>query len=702
MEIIIAQKAGFCEGVKRAIEIAQKAASEHPEGVHTLGELIHNRHEVRRLAGQGVSLAESLSDVPGGAVVFPSHGISPTLKAEAEARGLQVYDATCPKVKRAQRLAASLTDSGYQVVIIGDPHHAEVRGIVSHTGGRALVVSDRAGAEALPAAERIAVLSQTTHRAEDVHAITAVIRTKAPHVRVEQTMCDWTSDAQRYARELAGRVDVMVVIGGRNSANTRNLASVVRDTGTPAYHIEDAGELCPEWFRGVRRVGVTAGASTPEWITEEVVRRMQSFDGTPEEEKLTGGNTSEPAGEAAASNTAAGEPEEEHMTEDMIGLRPGQVVRGRVVAKTDDGLLVDVGYKTEGLVRPHDIYPAGVPTAGREVEVGDEIDAVVIRIDDKDEGRPLLSRRRAEEDKAWTRLEEAFQTGEVLTVPVSETTKGGLIVDAGVRAFMPASQVGLEFIKDLTPYVGTTVRARVIEVDRKARKAILSEKVVLEEERQRAREQVWSTIQEGDVRTGKVKRLTDFGAFVDIGGVDGLLHVSEMAWTRVRHPSEVLHEGETVNVKVLKVDRERQRISLGLKQLLPDPWTQAASKYREGEVVNGKVVRLTGFGAFVQLEEGLDGLVHISQLAPHRVAHPEEVVSVGQVVPVKILSINPEQKRISLSIKEAEQEQDRRQAQNFTTQQKSEGVTLGDMVGDVLDRLQTRAGEEEKPRSGEE
>ncbi len=690
MEIIIAQKAGFCEGVKRAIEIAQKAASEHPEGVHTLGELIHNRHEVARLAEKGVHLSESLASVPGGAVVFPSHGISPALRAQAQARGLQIYDATCPKVKRAQRLAASLTSAGYQVVIIGDPAHAEVRGIVAHTDGRAVVVSNRAEAEALPPAEKVAVLSQTTHRAEDVNDITAVIRQKARQLRVEKTMCDWTSDAQRYARELAAQVDMMVVIGGRNSANTRNLASVVHDSGKPAYHIEDADELRPEWFLGVRRVGVTAGASTPEWITEEVVRRMQSFDGTTEEEKYTGGDTSEPSVPAGATEPAAAEPEEEHMTEDMIGLRPGQLVTGRVVAKTDDGLLVDVGYKTEGLVRPHDIYPAGVPTAGREVEVGDEIDVVVLRIDDKDEGRPLLSRRRAEEDKAWSRLEEALQNGEVITARVTETTKGGLIVDAGVRAFMPASQVGLEFIRDLSPYVGTEVRARVLEVDRKARKAILSEKAVLEEERQKAREKIWNTIQEGDVLPGKVKRLTDFGAFVDIGGVDGLLHVSELSWTRVRHPSEVLHEGDTINVKVLKVDRERQRISLGLKQLLPDPWTQAASKYHEGDIVEGKVVRLTGFGAFVELEEGLDGLVHISQLAPHRVAHPEEVVSVGQVVPVKILSINPEQKRISLSIREAEHEKNRHEAAEVTSQQKSEGVTLGDMVGDVLDRLQAR------------
>ncbi len=335
-------------------------------------------------------------------------------------------------------------------------------------------------------------------------------------------------------------------------------------------------------------------------------------------------------------------------------LKPGDVVTGKVVQVSSDSVMVDVGYKSEGIIPLNELSHRPMQSADQVVSVGDEIKVFVVSVDGH-EGGLKLSKRKAEEQAAWGRVQESFEKGEVLEAEVVEVVKGGLVVDIGLRGFMPASQVERGYVADLGKYLGQRVRARIIEMDHHKNRVILSRKSVLEEERKSARERLWAELEEGQVREGTVKSLTDFGAFVDLGGVDGLVHVSELSYGRVKHPSEVLSEGRQVKVKVLRLDREKGKVSLGYKQTLPDPWQIAVEKYAEGSTVTGKVVRLTTFGAFVELEPGIDGLIHISQLADQHVNNPNEVVSPGQEVRVKVLSVKPEEKRISLSLREADQ-----------------------------------------------
>ncbi|MBX6377027.1 MAG: 30S ribosomal protein S1 [Clostridia bacterium] len=399
-----------------------------------------------------------------------------------------------------------------------------------------------------------------------------------------------------------------------------------------------------------------------------------------------------------------GDREKEEIRQDtgleIPALRPGDLVRGTVVQVGADQLLVDVGYKTDGVVPLNEMGLKGEQRPEDVFDVGQEVAVVVTHLDQQ-EGTLTLSVRRAREREAWRRLDEAYREGAIIEAPVTEVVKGGLVLDVGTRGFMPASHVERGYVSDLTVYVGQTLRCRVIELDRAKNRVILSRKVVLEEERQRLREKTWAELEEGQVRTGVVKGLTDFGAFIDLGGVDGLLHVSEMSWDRVNHPSDVLSVGDEVQVKVLRLDREKEKISLGLKQVLPDPWEHVETKYPVGSVHEGKVMRIASFGAFVQLEPGVEGLVHISQLADHHVVDPHEVISEGDVVQVKVLRVMPEERKISLSIREAnrparerqrerDRDRERNGRQGYQSSPGRETVTLGEMFGDLLEETRER------------
>jgi 4-hydroxy-3-methylbut-2-enyl diphosphate reductase len=354
------------------------------------------------------------------------------------------------------------------------------------------------------------------------------------------------------------------------------------------------------------------------------------------------------------------EPREQDILEQSMGMgavedvRPGQVVAGTVVQVSGDSVLVDVGAKSEGIIHLHDLSHRRVESAEEIVKLGDTVSVYVLGWEGE-EGMLRLSKRRADEVEAWKRLEDVMQQDTVVEAEVTEVVRGGLVVDVGLRGFVPSSHVARGYINDLKPFLGQTLRLRVIELDRSKRRAILSRKVVLEEESKSLRETLWNEIEEGQVRPGTVKSLTDFGAFIDLGGVDGLLHISEMSWGRIQHPSEILQEGQAVNVKVLRLDRDKEKISLGLRQVMPNPWETVAERYLEGDIYPGKVVRLAAFGAFVELEPGVDGLVHVSQLADHRIATPAEAVQVGDLIQVKVLYVDAEAKRISLSKREADE-----------------------------------------------
>ncbi len=337
--------------------------------------------------------------------------------------------------------------------------------------------------------------------------------------------------------------------------------------------------------------------------------------------------------------------------------KPGDIVTGQVVRVSEDSIMVDVGYKSEGIIPLNELSHRPLRSAEEAgLKVGDEVQVVVLSVDAKGEGGLRISKRRADERLAWAEIERKFEAEEIIEAEVTEAVKGGLVVDLGLRAFLPASQVDRGYVADLSKFVGQKVRVKIVELDPYKGRVILSRKQVLEAERAAARERFWATVSEGDVLEGTVKSITDFGAFIDLGGVDGLLHISEMSYGRIKHPSQVVQEGEPIKVKVLRLDREKGKVSLGLKQVLPDPWDTVEEKYPEGSIIEGTVARLTTFGAFVELEPGVDGLIHISQMADRRINNPAEVVSIGEVVKIKVLNVDAQNRRISLSLRAAQEE----------------------------------------------
>jgi ribosomal protein S1 len=361
-------------------------------------------------------------------------------------------------------------------------------------------------------------------------------------------------------------------------------------------------------------------------------------------------------------------------------LTEGQVVTGTVVHIDRDGVLVDVGTKSEGIIPPGELTRESGKRPEHIVHIGEEIDVLVLNTDDDEAGQLILSKKRADFEKAWDRVIEAQRDGETLHAIVTERVKGGLVVDLGIRGFVPASHVGTGKVRNLEKYVGMELPLKVIEVDRDRRKVVLSHRLATEQEREAQRQETLATLSEGQVRAGVVRRITDYGAFVDIGGVDGLLHISEMSWTRIKHPNDVLKVGDEIQVMVLKTNLDQGRISLGLRQILPDPWTEAQERYQPGTLVSGSVTRLVPFGAFVQLEGGLEGIVPNSELSVRRVNKPEDVVQVGDTVEVKILEIRPDERRMTLSIRQAMEER----GDYGPYEPDSDRVTLGDVYGDVL------------------
>ena len=672
MEIILVEGCGFCFGVNRAMKLATDAAATYGK-ICTLGPLIHNPQELERIRPR-ISAVASLDEVTGDAVLIRSHGVSPKLLEAAGARGLSIIDGTCPFVEKAQRLAKAWTEDGYQVVIVGDAGHPEVVGVRGWADDRALVVADTAEAEALPEMDRVAVIAQTTERKDRFSDCVEVLQKKARVLVAECTICDHTEKVRRATEKLASQVDAMIVVGGKNSSNTRKLAQISKAAHIDVYHVETAAELDFDIVRGYQRVGITAGASTPQHIIEEVVKRMTELENLTVEEKeevaeaaveqasseCAPEESAEKTENSAASEEGTEEPKAEEakseldaFTEeygDMKEIRRGARVKGVVVQVKDDELLVDIGGKSEGVLSSSELSTEDAKNIRERFHVGDEIDVLILRRENP-EGYPVLSKRRVDQDIAWDKLAELKQNKTIVSGMVTDVVKGGVLVDVGLRGFVPASLVALGYVEDLNTMLGQELQMKIIECDKHSNKLVLSAKAVLRNASKAQKEKTWAEIAEGQTRKGVVRRLTNFGAFVDLGGVDGLLHVSEMAWYRVNHPSDLLREGAELEVYLLNVDTENEKISLGLKQLIPNPWTLAKEKYPEGSIIPAKVMRTTTFGAFLEVEPGVEGLVHISQLANHRVEKTEDVVNTGDVVQVKVLSVDPEAKRMSLSIK---------------------------------------------------
>jgi len=677
LRIIRADKAGFCFGVKRAIEMAERAAIRG--NTASLGPLIHNQQVVDYLKGKGINEVETLEEVEKGQqLVIRSHGVPPWIYAEAEKKGIRIIDATCPYVQKAQRLAEKSSKESF-VVVVGDRTHPEVIGIMGWAGQGAKAIESLEEARMLPYYPSIAVLAQTTQPNSNFSVITEELKKHTDNLIVHNTICSATDARQASASELSDKVDVMIVVGGRSSSNTRKLGAICSEK-TKTYLIETADEIQEIWFENVKLAGLTAGASTPDWIIEEVYKKMSEImdknNVALDEEEIVAEQ------EPNKINTPG---EEDNMMDSFDNELPkiygGAIVKGTVVKITDEEVFVDIAWKSEGIIPLEEVAATKVLNINEILKVGDTVTAMVTKVENK-EGYTVLSRKRVVETEARERLARVAETKEEVTARVTEAIKGGLLVDLGMRGFVPASQIETGFVEDLNKYVGKTLRLRVIEYDPAKKKLVLSQKAILAEEQAGKKEKLLETLKEGDIVKGIVRRLTSFGAFVDLGGVDGLLHVSDMAFSRVNHPSEIVNIDDEVEVQVLSIDKNKGRISLGLKQLKVNPWSVIAEKYPVGAIVKGKVARIATFGAFVQIEDGVDALVHISQLADRRVNKVEDVVKVGQEITAKVIECKPEEKRISLSIRELIADSQKASDQEaLNSQQEVPDVTIGEAVG---------------------
>lgn len=637
--IRVAESAGFCFGVKRAIEMAYEAIGVEPK-LYSYGQLIHNKTVTDDLASKGLEIVESLDGLTEGTLLIRSHGVGKALYDEAEVKGLKILDGTCPFVKKIHNIVHDKLAEGMGIIIVGDGTHPEVIGINGWCENAAVILEDEEAAKTkeIPEKEKYAVVVQTTFRQAKFDKILEILQDRGVNMEVHNTICSATEKRQTEAEELSKTVDKMIVIGGKNSSNTQKLVEICAKNCGNTVHIETICDLVLNNFGKDDKIGITAGASTPPAIIKEVVVTMSE------------------ALENAVQNLGGSEEAtfEQMLEESLVTLHTGDVVKGTVIQVVNEEVSVNLGFKSDGIIARGEFSSDPTVIPSKTVQPGDEIEVFVVRVNDGD-GNVMLSRKRIEAQKGIEEIEAAYNDKAVVTGTVTNVVKGGLIaVVNGVNVFIPSSQVSNRFIEDLSVFNGQELEFNIIEVDRVKRRFIGGRKALVEQEIAAKRAALFETIQAGSRVNGTVSRLTDFGAFVDLGGVDGLIHISEMSWGRISNPKEVLKEGQEVEVFVLDVDKEKGKISLSLKDADKSPWKLAAEKYAVGSIVEGKVVRMVPFGAFVELEPGVDGLVHISQIANKHVVKPEDELKVGEIINVKVLEVNPEQKKISLSKRQAD------------------------------------------------
>ena len=635
MQIILAKTAGFCFGVDRAVEMVNESVRRGNKTA-TLGPIIHNRHVVERFLKQGVRELDSPEQAePGETVIIRAHGVPEQVQQALCARGVPVLDATCPFVKKIHTIVKNETQKGRKIIIFGSPAHPEVEAIASFCREPLIVQSPEELENWLrEAPERrnlpISMVSQTTSSQKMWKSCAEIAKKVCTNCEIFDTICRATEMRQEEAAILSQKCDAMVVVGDARSSNTGRLAMICEQYCKKVSLVDQADDLEMSLFSGANTVGITAGASTPSWIIKEVNNKMS------EEMKV---------------ETAMEENFAELLEQSLKTLNNGDKVTGTVMAIGSTEIEVDLGTKHTAYI-PLDDF-SGDPSVKPEdvVHVGDEIEAIVVHVNDG-EGVVRLSRKRLEAGKAWEEIEAAVEDKTVLEGVVTEENKGGIVVNVkGIRVFVPASQSGVPKGGDLSEMVGKTVQLRMTEVNRARRRVVGSIRSVAAEQRKAAQEKIWSEIEVGKQYHGTVKSLTSYGAFVDIGGVDGMVHVSELSWNRIKNPSEVVKVGDEIDVYVIALDPEKRKISLGYKTEATNPWTLFNNQFQVGDVAKVKIVKLMTFGAFAEIIPGVDGLIHISQIADRRIGKPEDVLSEGQEVDAKIIDIDQEHKRISLSIR---------------------------------------------------
>lgn len=669
MKIKIAEYCGFCYGVKRAVDIAYKAAEEI-DSVGTLGPLIHNPQFIDELTKKGVPCRENLQEFSvGDTVIFRSHGVGPKIYEEAEEKNLRILDATCPNVKAAQQRGHALSKAGYLPVIIGEKNHPEVKSIVQWAGKHAIVIECIKDIGNVPFADKYGVLIQTTFELTKFEDILRALQSERPgEYKIEKTICLATSQRQVAALKLAEEVDAFIVIGGRNSANTRHLYELVAERCERAYHIETASELNEAMFKKCQNIGITAGASTPDRIIKEAIRVMENMESF--ESML------------------------EQSLEDA-NVYPGKIVKATVIQIGKDEVYVDFGYMKEGAITFSQWSSEAPEILAQTIKVGDVVEAKVIPGTSKDDFI-RLSKIRAEQDAAWKYVADLAE-GEKRPAKVKvlriiknkmKNIVGLSVAVEGVEGFMPASHVELRRVEDFSEYIGKELDAEVIEVDTAKKRLVVSRRDLLRSEKE-AKAQAWreakearmqaskearaaaeeaayASVEEGQTVTGKVIRIADFGLFVEVGnGLVGLVHNTELSWDRNVKAEDAAKVDEEVTVFIKKIDRENKRVALSIKATQEDPWMAAAAVFNEGMIVEGKVERFLPFGAIVKLNDKVEGLVHVSEISEARVEKPEDVLEIGQTVIVKIIKVDLKHKKIGLSISKAAKEAETAEYSSF-------------------------------------
>lgn len=663
--VILAKSAGFCFGVSRSVKMAEELLKSGP--CKSLGPLIHNEDVVSDLARRGLEVISDPSEVrPGDRVMIRSHGVSQAVEDALRAAGAEITDATCPNVSRIHRLVAEASANSRQVIVIGTAGHPEVQAICGRCTepvvvGNAAELANWLENNVDKRTEPITVVVQTTQTENNLRECEKLIKKWCTKAEIFDTICFATSIRQEEAVKLASACGAMVVIGGKNSANSLHLAELCAERCANTQFVENSAQLDTGVLRDVETIGMTAGASAPSWIIKEVLDKMsdeimiqENPEAAPVEEAPVQA-VEQPAEEAAPAVEAEAAPAEksfDEMLEDSLKtIYNGDKVSGVVVAITPTEVSIDLGTKYSAFIPTTEFTEDGEVKLEDAVHVGDTVEAIVVRVNDV-EGTAQLSKKRMDAVKNWADIEAAQEAGTVVEGTVTEENKGGVVVSVkGIRVFVPASQSGLPKDTPMTQLVKQKVRLKITEVNRGRRRVVGSIRAVLQRERREKAEAVWNEIEVGKVYHGVVKSLTSYGAFVDIGGIDGMVHVSELSWSRIKNPAEVVSVGDELDVYVIGFDKEAKRISLGYKKAEDNPWTKFVNTYKVGDIAQVKVVKLMPFGAFAEVMPGVDGLIHISQIANRRIGKPDEVLSVGDVVDVKITAIDTEKQKISLSIR---------------------------------------------------
>ncbi len=625
MNIKVAKTAGFCFGVARAVNRAYECAEKGDTKYCTLGPIIHNAQVVEDLRNKGVGVIDSLDNLPPDTtVIIRTHGVPEQIYKTMEKRQIPYLDLTCPFVKKIHTLVSQHQKKGYQIIIIGDSTHPEVIGINGWCNDEAIIIENLEDAESLiPPEKPTCIVSQTTFNQNIYKKIIFFLKKTCQNTVIFDTICNATEERQTESRSLAAQVDVMLVLGGQNSSNTQKLYQICKSVCGEAYCAESINALGDLSRFSGKTIGITAGASTPAVIIKEAINKMENQD----------------------QNFAT------LFEESLKTLNTGDVVTGTVIEVRPTEVIVDLQVKQDGIIPAAEISDDPSLSPADIVKPGDEVQVFVVRVNDAD-GNIMLSKKKLDSIKTWDAILKAAEDGEILEGKVAGIVNGGVIVTyKSYRVFVPASLANDRYLSDLNELVGKTVPFKIIDINEKRKRIVGSVKAVLAAQKQELLKTFWESAEVGKKYTGIVKSLTNFGAFGDIGGVDGLVHISGLSWARIKHPSDVVSVGDSIEVYIKDINEETKKISLGYKNPADNPWEVAKAKLNVDDVVTVKIVRMLPFGAFAEILPTVDGLIHISQIANKRIAKPQDELSIGQEVEVKITEIDWENKKIALSIR---------------------------------------------------